>query len=254
MDNERRKEVAKWGRDLIISVILVPAILAWFQMNPLIIAACALASLLILAAWENQFRFFAVITAVAVAAASIGWDYWYYSQIVHSAPRPAQVEASQLSAAPLDSASRIASDRMASRATKIIFACNIPPDPSVTEAERATQRKQFEKDAKAWGDTIGFSIQLSDIDGGYRLTIKAETLEAQSRLITAGGSPALSATSYMDFRRVGQQIVVAVYSDLPKGFEFFSLFPLDPADSKVTAAANNISKVLGVRAGTCRVI
>jgi hypothetical protein len=254
MDDKRRKEVAKWGRDLIISVILVPAILASFQMNPLIIAACALASLLILAAWENQFRFFAVITAVAVAAASIGWDYWYYSQIVLSAPRPAQVEALQPSAAPPNSVARLTSDQMASRATKLIFACNVPLDPSITDAKRAKQREQFEKDAKAWGDTIGFSILLSDIDGGYRLTIKAETLEAQGRLITAGGSPALSAVSYMDFRRIGEQVVVAVYSDLPKGFEFFSLFPLDPADSKITTVANNISKLLAAPAGTCRVI
>jgi hypothetical protein len=151
------------------------------------------------------------------------------------------------------SASASESAGLASRATKFIFACDVPPDPSVTDAERARQRKQFERDAKAWGDTIGFSILLSDIDGGFRLTIKAETAEAQARLIAAGGL-ATTAASYMDFRRVGQQIVVAVYSDILKGLEIFSLIPADPTNPQVNQVADNVAKLLGVPPGTCRLI
>jgi hypothetical protein len=62
--------------------------------------------------------------------------------------------------------------QLVSRATKFIFACDIPPDPNVTDAKRAEQRKEFERAAKAWGDTIGFSILLSDIEGGTDLQSK----------------------------------------------------------------------------------
>lgn len=92
MDDKRRKEVAKWTRDLIISVVLVPAILAYFQMNAPVIAACAVGSLLLLAAWENQFRFVSVVAAVALASAAIGWDYWYYSEIIHGISQPPQTQ------------------------------------------------------------------------------------------------------------------------------------------------------------------
>jgi hypothetical protein len=53
MDSEQRKEVSKWGRDLIISVIIVPAILAYFEMSPLVISAGGVASLTALTTWER---------------------------------------------------------------------------------------------------------------------------------------------------------------------------------------------------------
>jgi hypothetical protein len=59
----------------------------------------------------------------------------------------------------------------------------------------------------------------------------------------------------MDFRRVGQRIIVAAYADLPNGLEIFSLTPiLNQADPKITETANNIAKLLGSPEGTCRLI
>jgi len=141
-----------------------------------------------------------------------------------------------------------------SRSNKYIFACNVPRDQSVTDAERAEKRKQFDKDVRAWGQTIGFSIVLSDIEGGYRLIIKADTLEAQVRVLAAGGFPTITTVTYMDFRRVGQQIVVSVYSDLPKGLELLSFLPVNPTNPKIAETANIISKLLGVPEGTCHAI
>ena len=39
MDETRRKDIVKWGRDLIIAVIIVPSFLAYLNMKPLVIIA-----------------------------------------------------------------------------------------------------------------------------------------------------------------------------------------------------------------------
>jgi hypothetical protein len=179
---------------------------------------------------------------VGALSFAVGLDIFLYSLPSAKSPVPSRAPVIQQP-----------SNQMASRATKFIFACDIPPDPSVTEDDRTKARKQFERDAKAWGDTIGFTILLSDIDNGYRLTIKAETDEAKSRLLTAGGLGIVT-VSYLDFRRIGQRIVVAEYSDLPKGFEFFQLFPIDPDNPQANQEAASIERLLNAKPGTCRLI
>jgi hypothetical protein len=143
--------------------------------------------------------------------------------------------------------------QFASRASKAIFACNIPPDASVTDAIRVAQREQFAKDVKAWGETIGFSISTINIEGGIRLIAKADTLEARNRLTAAGVWQSVTAL-IVDFRRIGQQIIVSIYAELPPGFEFFMLFPPDPTSPQIIEAEKNISKLLGAAEGTCRLI
>ena len=82
MDEAQRKERAKWARDLVISVVLVPAFLAWLQMSPVVIVAGGLCSLAILKAWENwpllraKFKLGAVL-AIFCLFCMFGAGGWY---------------------------------------------------------------------------------------------------------------------------------------------------------------------------------
>jgi hypothetical protein len=53
MEERRRKELIKWARDLVISVVLLPAILVYFHVSPPVIIAGAIGLLIILSLWER---------------------------------------------------------------------------------------------------------------------------------------------------------------------------------------------------------
>jgi hypothetical protein len=89
MDSAQRREVGKWGRDLIVSVVLVPAVLAYFQMSPLIMILGGVFSLAVLAVWENWSFIQArrnLKSGVEIAClfiplfALLGCGYWYSSK------------------------------------------------------------------------------------------------------------------------------------------------------------------------------
>jgi hypothetical protein len=86
-----RKEGAQWARDIILTVIFLPALLSWLGMTApqiIIISICALA---LLKAWEHG-RLGTTIVAIAIVGAGIGWDWFYYSTMT-AAPQvtsPAQ--------------------------------------------------------------------------------------------------------------------------------------------------------------------
>jgi branched-subunit amino acid ABC-type transport system permease component len=140
-----------------------------------------------------------------------------------------------------------------SRGNKFIFACDVPPDPNVNPAEQAKKKAELQKSFKAWGEVTGFNIVISDIEGGYRLTIQAKTIEAQNRLLLFGVLPSVT-TITIELRRIGDRIVVSVYADLPKELAFFSLISPDPTDPKILEGENNIDTLLGSPPGTCHLI
>lgn len=90
MDSAQRKEVAKWGRDLIISVVLVPAVLAYFNMSPLVMILGGALSLAVLTAWENwafiqankKLKSSVEIAFLFIALfALVGSGFWYSSRL-----------------------------------------------------------------------------------------------------------------------------------------------------------------------------
>ena len=110
-----------------------------------------------------------------------------------------------------------------SSATKFIFACDVPSDPHATPEQFSERKESLRKGAEAWGDAIGFAIEMSDIRGGIRITIEAKTLDAKNKLISFGIFAAVTKINF-EMRRVDEQIIVTTYADLPSGFEFFSMF------------------------------
>jgi hypothetical protein len=77
------RELIKWGRDIIISVILVPAILLYFDMTPIVMILGAVVSLMILSAVENWQKIHAsglqlgpaIVIAVSLAGL-LGGGIW----------------------------------------------------------------------------------------------------------------------------------------------------------------------------------
>jgi hypothetical protein len=61
-------------------------------------------------------------------------------------------------------------------------------------------------------------------------------------------------TLVMDLRRIGPRIIISVYADLPEGLEFFSMFPPNPKDPKITEVEKQFAKLLGAREGACHLI
>jgi hypothetical protein len=55
MDVERRKAVGQWGRDLLVSVVIVPGLLAWLQMNPIFWVVGGICALVLLKLWEHGY-------------------------------------------------------------------------------------------------------------------------------------------------------------------------------------------------------
>jgi hypothetical protein len=100
MREQRRKEIIKWARDVIISVALVPAALAYFQMSPLVIIVGGACSLIILTAWENwsfirtkarllTIKLIVILGSAAVLALATG-AVWIFGilPLRHASPDP----------------------------------------------------------------------------------------------------------------------------------------------------------------------
>lgn len=83
---EGRSETAKWVRDIVLTVVVLPAILLWLGMTPPQVVIAGLCALALVKAWEHGKL--AVTLAVLVAAAAMGgWD-WYYFQTFLAQPQP----------------------------------------------------------------------------------------------------------------------------------------------------------------------
>jgi hypothetical protein len=175
---------------------------------------------------------------VAAGYAASKWEEWSAASIIQEPPhQPVPMPPSSL----------------ASRSDKFIFACDIPRDPKVTPEKTAAAKAETQKELKAWGEVIGFTITMSDIEGGFRVAVEAETVEAKNRMMSAGVWPSVTKV-FIDVRRIGPRIIVSAYADMPKEFSIFSMIPPDPELPQVKTAEKQISQFLGVKEDTCHLI
>jgi hypothetical protein len=140
-----------------------------------------------------------------------------------------------------------------SSAAKFIFACDLPSDPHATPEQLAERKESLRKAVEAWGDAIGFAIEMSDIRGGIRITIEAKTLDAKNKLISLGIVPAVTKINF-ELRRVDEQIIVTTYGDVPGGWEFLSIFTPDRNTPQILTAQKQIAAFIGARKGGCRLM
>jgi hypothetical protein len=79
-----RRELIRGAYGLVISVVLVPAVLAYLQMSAPVVILGAICSIVLLAAidnWAFIWRQSGVLAGLILIAASLGFAYWYKSNI-----------------------------------------------------------------------------------------------------------------------------------------------------------------------------
>jgi hypothetical protein len=140
-----------------------------------------------------------------------------------------------------------------STSTRFIFACAIPPDLNASPLQQAERRATLRNAVEAWGAAIGFDMDMTDIPSGIRITIEAKTSGAKSKLISFGILPAVTKINF-ELRRIGQQIIVTVYPELPPQFDFFAIFSPDPTLPQVTLFEKNLDTLLNAEQGACHLI
>jgi hypothetical protein len=142
MDVETREEIAKWGRDLVISVIIVPAILAWFNMSPAVWIIGGLCALIALRIWERHPKYFRERVNIAAAAGLLFCvgaciAIWYFS------PQRAAQRAIAAAASPLDNT--------------IILSCDAATRPTIAPQYKIFEIQLSYEFSAGGGALLGFS-------------------------------------------------------------------------------------------------
>jgi hypothetical protein len=259
MRPETPKQVGKWGRDLIISVIIVPAILSLLQMNPLVVAVGGAFCLFVLVSWENwgwiSQRFIrkapVAVGLLAITLSIVGFYYSRYSTtpfwvssdlpiVLPPRPTPAASGVTLPQSLPLQS-----------RLERFIFACDVSPPQNDGEAD--AQKLRLEKNIKVWADSLGVDVSFADLDNGMRATAEAKTPEARVRFLTLGimvGIIKLIA----ELRRNGAQQIVVVRAEIPKKLLFIYGLTPDPNDPHIIQGKQLLEQFLDVKEDACRLI
>jgi hypothetical protein len=259
MQPERRKQVGKWGRDLIISVIIVPAILAYLQMSPLVVAIGGAYCLFILVSWENwgwiSQRFIRKVPVgiglLAIMLSTVGFYYsrystppfWVLSEPPIVIPSRAPPSAGGVTLPP--------TLPLQSRLERFIFACDVSPPQNDQEAE--AQKLRLEKNIKVWADSLGVDISFADLDNGIRATAEAKTPEAKVRFLTMGIMAGVTKL-IAEMRRNGAQQIVVVRAEIPKKFLFIYGLTPDANDPHIIQGKQLLEQFLEVQEDACRLI
>jgi len=89
-DPDTRKEVWKWGRDLALSIAVIPSLLLYADMSPLVIVAGGLVSLGLLKLWEWTPRA-AYVTFAILTIVGTGWYFGAHTTWWQSAKTPTKL-------------------------------------------------------------------------------------------------------------------------------------------------------------------
>lgn len=178
-----------------------------------------------------------------VVAGVLWFDHWYYSNVLDlhatSEPQPGQAPPSSSPALP----------KLLSRMDRYIFASDVPP-PDAEMAAKFPQQKEFSKqNLEVFGDAIGMSVAVTDIHGGIKIVIEANTPEARRLLL---GSYTSKLT--IEIRRVFQQEIVTMFVDLPEILRFLSFMAPEPSAAELIEVQRKIKKMIGAAEGKCQLM
>ena len=111
----------------------------------------------------------------------------------------------------------------------------------------------FKSNIQAWGDTIGVNVTLSTIRGGVKIEVLADTDEAKRRIFRSTGTAITKLI--IEIRRVGEFETVTYSTDWSGPMKQLAelLGPVTPGP-ELDAAQKHAEHLLGVPAGSCRVI
>ena len=156
-------------------------------------------------------RAMVIAVAIAVTAAMLWLDYWYYSNYsfnggiwhislslgLSPAPPPNPPEQQQPSgpAVPPTLPPPLPSVPIQSRLDRFIFACDVPIP--LTVEQDAKQKEVLQNNIQGWADTIGLSASFNDIKSGVQVAIEAKTKDAKARLLSMGVVPGITKVLFL---------------------------------------------------------
>jgi hypothetical protein len=185
--------------------------------------------------------------AIFLIAGVLWFDCWYYSNVLHSdtqiSPRPIfeATSSSTLKAA-------TSPGQLLSRLDHFIFVCDVPPPAAEAAAKFPQAKEEMRQRYLVWGDVVGMSFTVTDIRGGYRIDAEAATEEAKRRMFVAGSAGATKFS--IALRRIDQQIIVDVTSELP---QLYGLIKLDPSSQDTRSIQQTVEKLAGAE-GKCHLV
>jgi hypothetical protein len=251
MDDVRRQAIGKWARDLVISVVIVPAILVWLQMSPPVIIAAGILCLFLLKVWEwgylapatwtpdgkvahGKARATAGITLVLIAVAGFYTSlHWSLFRLPTAQPKGSVTELFS------------PAGKLQSTVGKTIYVCS---EQSPTQT---MTRKEFEQTLKVYGESLGVSATVSDIPDGLKIEFSADTPEGKIRL---GSIKRWT----LEVRTTGKRIIATSsveFADLLGVLgELFQMMPVDPTNKQTIEAMRMIEQLIGVPEGGCQII
>ncbi len=133
---------------------------------------------------------------------------------------------------------------------RFVFSCHFPKQ----SAADAAKRKLFlQKSLGPWGTQIGFNVSISDVAGGFRVTIIADTDEAKNRFLSMGILPVV-AVIFIDVQRYGPETVVVAHADLPKEYQQFTLMTPSINAPQIVEGQKQVGLFFGGNDNSCHII
>jgi hypothetical protein len=235
MGEATQKSLARWGYDLIVSVLIVPGILAALQVNPWVWVIGGFCSLVILRAWEKgyitlatwtpQGKFqnarFRRIAGFVLLLLIVGGGYFT------SRWRPT----SHKSVSSEGSIVVQPTETLASKHNHMIFLCN--------KAKGDNERDNWKQYASVVGAAEGVSIAFTDLENGG---LKMETTTPQS-------SGVMKITT--EIRRLKDQLFVTRTLETSTAQAWMALPITNPNDPQVQEWIVRTERLVGAQAGIC---
>jgi hypothetical protein len=130
--------------------------------------------------------------------------------------------------------------QLLSRMDRFIFACAVPPPDPESAATFQQQLEIYKQNLEVLGDAISMSITLTNIRGGVRIVVEANSPEAKRRMLE---SPSSRLT--IEIRRVFQQLIATVFLDLPEILRFFSYAAPEPSAADTQMVKKFVERLVG---------
>ena len=122
-------------------------------------------ALLTVPSWGIFRRITLAVLLLVFFAVQTGLLYWHFHETDARALIARWTGKSQTTFVVQRQMMPAAERKLVSRATKFIFACDLPPTQTMAAAEMAAKKDELQSNARALGDLLGFSISLSEIEG-----------------------------------------------------------------------------------------
>jgi hypothetical protein len=138
---------------------------------------------------------------------------------------------------------------MLSRSDRFIVTCDIPPKAKTAFDDR----KSFTETVAKWGPVIGVEPMIIDIPSDLRIVLEAKTPQAKRYFLEIDIVKGVTKVT-VDIRRIGQTIVIAAYSDLPRNQQKLSAIRPDTDAPRIIDAMKQLSLFLGIAPDSCYLI